>query len=65
MIKKYIESEMNDQGDNIFKLSKKIGVSHPTLYNYFNDKGGLSLKVLEKIFVHYDFVIIKKINIDD
>jgi lambda repressor-like predicted transcriptional regulator len=63
MIKKYIEAEMNDRGDNIFKLSKAIGVSHPTLYNYFNDKGGLSLKVLEKIFDHYGFVIIKKISV--
>jgi AcrR family transcriptional regulator len=60
MIRATIKKEMESRGDNPSQLAKRIGVHHPSMYNYFNGKAGLRYDVLEKVMVDYDLIIVKK-----
>jgi len=60
MIREAIKKEMEARKDRPSKLAKEVGMHTPALYNYLNEKGGLSYSVLEKICNHYDLVLIKK-----
>lgn len=60
MIRETIIKEMTIRGDKPSKLAREIGIHTAPLYNYLNDKAGLSYKVLEKICTYYDLVLIKK-----
>lgn len=60
MIRETIIKEMKNRKDRPSKVARDIGIHTAPLYNYLNNKAGLSYRVLEKLCDYYDLVLIKR-----